>query len=51
MYSGFFTAVSGQVVKPLGQARGDFVDVTDGLKPAVFRVGEQYLYLVMPLAG
>lgn len=27
------------------------LEMTDGLKPAVFRVGEQYLYLVMPLAG
>ena len=27
------------------------LEMTDGLKPAVFRIGEQYLYLVMPLAG
>jgi hypothetical protein len=25
--------------------------MTDGQKPAVFRVGDLYLYLVMPLAG
>ncbi len=27
------------------------LEMTDGQKPAVFRIGEQYLYLVMPLAG
>lgn len=27
------------------------LEMTDGQKPAVFRVGETYLYLVMPLAG
>ena len=27
------------------------LEMTDGLKPAVFRVGEHYLYLVMPLAS
>ncbi len=27
------------------------LEMTDGQKPAVFRVGDQYLYLVMPLAG
>ena len=27
------------------------LEMTDGQKPAVFRVGEQYLYLVMPLSG
>ncbi|MCZ2340327.1 MAG: DNA polymerase III subunit beta [Bacteroidales bacterium] len=27
------------------------LEMTDGMKPAVFRVGENYLYLVMPLAG
>lgn len=27
------------------------LEMTDGTKPAVFRVGDGYLYLVMPLAG
>ena len=27
------------------------LEMTDGTKPALFRVGESYLYLVMPLAG
>ena len=27
------------------------LEMTDGQKPAVFRVGDQYLYLVMPLSG
>ncbi len=27
------------------------LEMTDGQKPALFRIGEQYLYLVMPLAG
>ena len=27
------------------------LEMTDGQKPAVFRVGENYLYLVMPLSG
>jgi DNA polymerase-3 subunit beta len=27
------------------------LEMTDGQKPAVFRVGEQYLYLVMPMTG
>ena len=27
------------------------LEMTDGQKPAVFRLGESYLYLVMPLAG
>jgi DNA polymerase-3 subunit beta len=27
------------------------LEMTDGQKPALFRVGDQYLYLVMPLAG
>src|SRR5436305_5205183 len=27
------------------------LEMTDGQKPALFRVGETYLYLVMPLAG
>ena len=27
------------------------LEMTDGQKPAVFRVGENYVYLVMPLAG
>ena len=27
------------------------LEMTDGQKPALFRVGEEYLYLVMPLAG
>ena len=27
------------------------LEMTDGQKPAVFRVGDTYLYLVMPLAG
>lgn len=27
------------------------LELTDGAKPALFRVGESYLYLVMPLAG
>ena len=27
------------------------LEMTDGQKPAVFRAGETYLYLVMPLAG
>ena len=27
------------------------LEMTDGQRPAVFRVGEGYLYLVMPLAG
>ncbi len=27
------------------------LEMTDGMKPAVFRVGETYLYLVMPMGG
>lgn len=27
------------------------LELTDGQRPAVFRIGEHYLYLVMPLAG
>ena len=27
------------------------LEMTNGEKPAVFRVGDEYLYLVMPLAG
>jgi len=27
------------------------LEMTDGLKPAVFRIGDHYLYLVMPLSG
>jgi hypothetical protein len=27
------------------------LEMTDGQKPAVFRVGDNYLYLVMPMGG
>ncbi len=39
----FLRAVDGETTITL--------EMTDGTKPALFRVGENYLYLVMPLAG